>query len=111
MSSAKVGDEVQVHYTGELEDGTVFDTSHNADPLIFTIGKGQLIPGFEEAVIGMEPGESKKARIDSDKAYGPFRDEMVFEVNRAELPDSLQLEVGKQLQVHQADNVTFLLTP
>ncbi|MCK4476877.1 MAG: FKBP-type peptidyl-prolyl cis-trans isomerase, partial [Methanophagales archaeon] len=78
MAQAKPGDTVKVHYTGKLEDGMVFDTSTDLDPLQFTIGDGQIIPGFEQAVVGMNPGESKTIKIPTDEAYGPHREEMVL---------------------------------
>ncbi len=73
MVQAKEGDTVRVHYTGKLKDGTVFDTSGDRAPLEFTIGGGQVIPGFEQAVVGMEPGETKTATIPPEEAYGPHR--------------------------------------
>jgi len=103
MTQAKLGDTVRVHYTGRLEDGTVFDTSIDRDPLQFTIGEGWLIPGFEEAVVGMNPGESKTTTIPADKAYGPYYEEMVVEVSRSQFPEDLEPEVGQQLQILQAD--------
>jgi peptidylprolyl isomerase len=103
MSEAKNGDTVKVHYTGKLEDGTVFDSSMNDEPLEFTIGEGDLIPGFEQAVIGMAPGESKIEKIMSDQAYGPRLDEMVMEVEREFMPPNFVPEVGQQLQVRQSD--------
>ncbi len=103
MVQAKDGDTVKVHYTGKLKDGTVFDTSIDRDPLQFTIGEGEIIPGFEEAIIGMSPGESRIAEVPADKAYGPHYEEMVLEVDRDEFPEHLEPEVGQQLQVRPAD--------
>ncbi|HID96064.1 MAG TPA: peptidylprolyl isomerase [Candidatus Latescibacteria bacterium] len=110
MAQAKNGDTVKVHYTGKLEDGTVFDTSINRDPLQFTIGGGQLIPGFEQAVVGMNPGESKTAKVPADKAYGPHLEEMVLVVDRNQFPVDLKPEVGQQLQSRQPDGRTFVVT-
>lgn len=109
MAQAKPGDTVRVNYTGKLEDGTVFDSSIDVDPLRFTIGEGQLIPGFEEAVVGMEPGESKTATIAAEKAYGPVREEMIWELERESLPENIDPKVGEQLQVRHADNRTFVV--
>ena len=109
-AQAKDGDTVQVHYTLKLEDGTVFDTSIGGDPLQFTIGDGQLIPGFEQAVVGMSPGESKTVEIPADEAYGPYLEEMVLVVDRDQLPDDLQPEVGQQLQLQQEDGQIVILT-
>jgi FKBP-type peptidyl-prolyl cis-trans isomerase 2 len=102
MTQAKPGDTVQVHYTGKLEDGTVFDSSAERDPLQFTIGGQEIIPGFEQAVIGMSPGESKTEKIPVEQAYGPHREEMVLEIDRQQIPPELEPEVGQQLQIQQA---------
>lgn len=101
MTQVQQGDTVKVHYTGKLENGTVFDSSIDRDPLQFTLGKGQIIPGFERAVVGMNPGESKTETISADQAYGLRREDMVIEVDRQQLPADLQPEVGQQLQVSQ----------
>ncbi|MEC4817576.1 MAG: peptidylprolyl isomerase [Scytonema sp. PMC 1069.18] len=102
MAQAKHGDTVMVHYEGKLSDGTVFDASAGGDPLEFTIGEGQIIAGFEQAVLGMNVGESKTATIPADQAYGPRQSELVVNVERNQLPPDLQLEVGQQLQIQQA---------
>jgi len=86
-----------------LDDGTVFDTSTDRDPLQFTIGEGQVIPGFEKAIIGMNPGESKTAKVPANKAYGPHQKERVMVVDRSQLPVDLKPKVGQQLQSRQAD--------
>ena len=101
MTQAKVGDTVRVHYTGKLVDGTIFDSSSNRDPLEFAIGSGGIIPGFEEAVIGMNPGDSKTTHIPADQAYGPHRQEMVLVVEREQIPPDIDLQVGQQLQLRQ----------
>jgi peptidylprolyl isomerase len=103
MVQAKSGDTVKIHYTGKLNDGTVFDSSVNREPLEFTLARGQVIPGFEQAVLGMTPGESKTQTIPMTQAYGPYREEMVIQVNREQLPPDLAPEVGQQLQVQQPD--------
>lgn len=100
MVQAKSGDTVKVHYTGKLaDDGTVFDSSEGRDPLEFAIGEGQIIPGFEQAVIGMAEGESKTVEIPSEEAYGPHRPEMVLEVDREQIPEDIEVKTGQQLQV------------
>ncbi|MEA5571251.1 peptidylprolyl isomerase [Calothrix sp. UHCC 0171] len=101
MTQAKLGDTVTVHYTGKLTDGTVFDSSDGGSPLEFTLGEGQLIPGFEEAVVGMNAGESKTTHIPVEQAYGEYRPEMVIEVERDQMPPELEPEVGQQLQIQQ----------
>jgi len=78
MLKAKVGDVVKVHYTGKLRDGTVFDSSVGGEPLEFTLGFNQLLPAFEEAIIGMSPGESKTFEIPAEDAFGPYRDELDY---------------------------------
>lgn len=110
MTQAKQGDTVKVHYTGKFEDGTVFDTSVNDNPLQFTLGAGQIIQGFEEAVVGMGLGESKTATIPADKAYGPHRKEMVVIVARNQFPEDLVLKVGEKLQLSQPDDQTIIVT-
>ncbi|WP_022835379.1 FKBP-type peptidyl-prolyl cis-trans isomerase [Salisaeta longa] len=102
MAQAKKGDEVLVHYTGRLEDGNVFDESQD-EPLRFTIGEQRVIPGFEEAVTGMEPGDSKTTEIPPKEAYGEHREDMVMELEREQLPDDLEPEVGAQLTLRLED--------
>lgn len=103
MTQAKYGDTVKVHYTGKLEDGTVFDSSIDHEPLQFTLGGGQVIPGFEQAVVGMNLNESKTVKIPVDKAYGPHREELVAVIDRSQLPADLNPEVGQPLEGRQAD--------
>jgi peptidylprolyl isomerase len=103
MPEAKSGDKVKVHYTGKLEDNTVFDSSKDRPPLEFTIGSGSIIPGFENAVIGMQTGESKTFTIPPDEAYGQPRDELKMEVKKSDFPDDITPEVGQQLQMKRAD--------
>jgi FKBP-type peptidyl-prolyl cis-trans isomerase 2 len=110
MSTAKQGDTIQIHYTGTLEDGTVFDSSEGREPLSFTLGQGQVISGFEEAALGMEVGETKKARIEVDDAYGERRDDLVLEVPREQLPDELEVDVGTPLQLQQPDGQAVPVT-
>lgn len=105
MSKVKEGDTVQVHYTGKLDDGTVFDSSRERnEPLEFTLGKGQLIPGFEKAVEGMSEGDSTSVDIPTDEAYGERREDLELEVAKNELPDNVEPEVGMQLQMQQQEN-------
>jgi FKBP-type peptidyl-prolyl cis-trans isomerase 2 len=112
MTQAKEGSTVKVHYTGKLDDGTVFDSSRNSDPLEFTIGAGQIIPGFEQAVIGMDIGDSKTITIAPENAYGQHQKEMVMSVKRDQLPPDLKPEIGLQLQSRQRDGqiVVFTIT-
>jgi FKBP-type peptidyl-prolyl cis-trans isomerase 2 len=101
MEQAKQGDTVKVHYKGTLEDGTVFDSSLERDPLVFTLGAGRVISGFDEAVRGMHEGESKAARVPAEKAYGQHRDDMVLDVSREDIPADIELQPGQQLQLQQ----------
>ena len=107
MTQAQVGDMVKVHYTGRLTDGTTFDTSLERDPLEFTLGEGELIAGFEQAVLGMAAGESKTTTILADQAYGPHHAERVIDVERHHLPSDLQPEMGQQLQMTRPDGTTL----
>lgn len=95
---AKNGDLVRVHYTGRLEDGQVFDTSKDGgEPLKFTVGAGEVIPGFEEGVRGMEVGESKTVEIESDDAYGPHREALVATIERERAKFPFEPQVGMNL--------------
>lgn len=107
MAAASEGDTVLIHYTGRLDDGTVFDSSENRDPLEFTLGEGKVIPGFESAVRGMEEGESKTTTIESDDAYGDRRDDLVLSVPVEQLPEDLDPEEGQRLQMRAGDGETF----
>jgi len=109
MAQAKHGDTVKVHYTGRLEDGTVFATSAEREPLEFTIGESEIMSGFEEAVIGMIPEESKTTTIPSDKAYGPHHEEMVVEIEKDQFPPNINPQVGQQLQLSQASGQTLVV--
>jgi len=99
MVAAKKGDNVKIHYKGTLQDGSVFDSSEGREPLGFTLGSGQVIPGFDEAVMGMSTGEKKNVTIPADKAYGSRNDELVMPVPLSQVPSDLNPEVGQQLQV------------
>lgn len=110
MAEAKTGDTVKVHFTGKLDDGTVFGSSIDNEPLEFTIGEDEIIQGFEQAVVGMSPGESKTATVLADQAYGPHNEEMVLVVDRNQIPEHLKPEVGQQLEVRQADDQTIVVT-
>ncbi|WP_432821762.1 FKBP-type peptidyl-prolyl cis-trans isomerase [Trichloromonas sp.] len=107
MAEAKKGDAVKVFYTGRLEDGSVFDTSEGQAPLEFTIGRKEVIYGFEQAVIGMQPGESKTVTLPAEQAYGPHRPEMVAEVDRKDVPAHLELVVGNHLELTKGDGEPF----
>ena len=101
MSHAKPGDTVRLHYTGTLDDGSEFDSSRGRTPLEFTLGAGQVIPGFDEAVNGMRVGERKTVTIPADQAYGARQPELILAVPRAQVPSHIALEVGQELQLSQ----------
>jgi peptidylprolyl isomerase len=103
LAIAKSGDTVHVHYTGSLSDGTVFDSSRERDPLSFTVGAGQVIPGFNNAVEGMNVGDSATVNIPAAEAYGEFREDFVIQVNPSDIPPEITPEVGMDLQLHQQD--------
>jgi len=103
MAHAKHGDLVKVRYTGTLDDGSTFDSSDGREPLQFVIGEGMLIPAFEQAIVGMLPGDSRLVHIPADDAYGPYMDEMILEVDKNQIPPYLNPEEGMQLQITQDD--------
>ncbi len=109
MPQARNGDTVRVNYTGSLEDGSVFDTSLNRAPLEFTIGAGRVIPGFEQAVVGMSPGESKTERIPHDQAYGPHQRELECELDRSQVPPDFELSIGQQLELQGPQGESILV--
>lgn len=111
MAQAKKGDTVKVHYTGRLTTGEVFDSSEEGGaPLEFTIGEGDVIPGFEEAVIGMNTGETRTVTIPVDQAYGPRYEELVAQVEREYLPRDSEPRLGQQYEVTQDDGQVFNVT-
>jgi FKBP-type peptidyl-prolyl cis-trans isomerase 2 len=98
MSTARHGDTVKVHYTGTLDDGTIFDSSSGRDPLEFTIGKQSVIAGFESAVVGLGVGEKKSISIAPEDGYGEYTTDLVATVERSQLPTDLELAPGMVLQ-------------
>ncbi len=109
MTKAKIGDTVSVHYMGKLDDGTVFDTTLTHEPVEFTIGAHEVIPGFEQAVIGLTPGESVSVRVPSQKGFGAYRPEMVQDVHPSQFPEGLEPEVGQQLQIPTQGGPPFVV--
>jgi peptidylprolyl isomerase len=104
MRPAKQGDTVRVHYRGKLQDGSVFDETFDRQPLRFTIGERQLIPGFEEAVVGMKPGDSKTTELPVEKAFGPYLEERVIEVPKNKFARwDQQPTVGERVPIPQPD--------
>ena len=103
MTAVKRGDNIKVHYTGKFEDGTVFDSSAGKEPLEFAVGSGQVIPGFEEAVVGMKVGEKKDVFIPVEKAYGVRNDDLVMTVPTAHVPPDIKPEIGQRLEMGAPD--------
>lgn len=106
MTQAKKGDMVQVHYTGRLDDGTVFDSSLEREPLEFKLGSGMVIAGFDVAVSGMAVGETKTVRIPCAEAYGEHRAEMTLTVQRSQIPPDITPELGLTLSIRLEDGST-----
>ena len=111
MAGAQSGDKVKVHYTGKLDDGTVFDSSAGQDPLEFELGRGQAISGFDDAVMGMEPGQTKEVSISPDKAYGEHRKELIIKVDKTKLPAGMEIKIGQRLSAnHSASDLKINFT-
>lgn len=121
MAIVKEGDTIALHYTGSLDDGTVFDSSEGAQPLSFKVGDSQVIPGFDDGVRGMEAGETRQINIPADQAYGEYYEELVTVVPRSDLPPDMtpaiglvfemELPSGESMPVHiidiEGDDVTL----
>lgn len=99
----KAGDTISVNYTGRFEDGTVFDSSEAKKPLKFTVGAGQLIQGFDEAVVGMKLGEKKTINLPPEEAYGVHQDGMVIDIPKAQIPEDMKVEVGMRLHLRDPE--------
>ena len=111
MAQAKQGDMIRVHYHGTLEDGTVFSSTYQEkEPFEFAVGKGSVLPGFEQAVIGMNVGDTRSISIPPEQAYGQHKKEFVFMMNRAQAPAGLNLELGKRLQIRTNQGKTTIAT-
>jgi peptidylprolyl isomerase len=110
MTGVKLGDKVKVHYTGKLDSGEVFDSTEEKGPLTFTVGGGTVIPGFEQAMIGMSPGDEKTVKISAIRAYGPYQKKLVVEVGKDKFIDKIEPEVGQRFQVSQPDGKKFVVT-
>ena len=110
MSVVAAGQKVKIHYTGTFDDGEIFDSSREVDPLEFEVGAGQVIAGFDAAVLGMAVGETKKIRLLEGEAYGPYNSEMVFDADPSQFEEEIALEVGQQFQTEMEDGTPLLLT-
>ncbi len=110
MTEAKSGDTVRLHYKGTLDDGSVFDSSEGRNPLEFTVGSGQIIPGLDRAIPGMKVGDEKTVKIEAADAYGPHNPAARQAVPRANIPEGVQLEVGVQLQAQTENGQMMTVT-
>ena len=108
-AGVKNGDTVSVHYTGTLEDGTVFDSSREREPLEFILGSGPIIPGFQKAVREMQVGQVKTVTIPPEEAYGPHNEDMIMVVDRVKLPPNPNPVIGQRLEKQQEDGNTVAL--
>lgn len=110
MATVKQGDTIRIHYTGKLEDGTVFDSSEGGKPLEFTVGEGELIQGLEQGVIGMTAGESRVIAIPAELAYGLREEGRVFEFPKDKIGSNIDFEIGQQVQMFRADGIPVIAT-
>ena len=110
MAQAKNGDTVSVHYTGRLADGSIFDSTAGDEPLVFTLGGGEIIDGFEEGVLQMAVGEKKTVILAPDKAYGDRFEDMVIEVPLTEMPADMDLAVGDELEIMDEEDEPMIVT-
>jgi peptidylprolyl isomerase len=110
MPQAKRGDTVQVHYTGTLRDGSVFDSSQGRGPLEFTIGQSHVIPGFEHAVLGMKVGDTRTVEIPPDQAYGAHDETLVIQIDPSRVPPDADLKVDDRMRVRRKDGSMLNVT-
>lgn len=110
MAQARTGDHVRVNFTGRLDDGTVFATSATTDPLEFTLGNNEVLPQIEDAVEGMESGDTKTVCISSEEAFGPRREDLIQEIPRDSLPVDMSVEIGQQLWIDQPNDEPVLVS-
>ena len=110
MTQVHMGTKVKVHYICKLDDGAVVASSRKQDPIEFIVGQGRILPGIEDAVKGMETGESKTVRVPPEKAFGPHRDELMEDIPRDQFPDHIKPEVGQRLKVDRTDGKSMTVT-
>ncbi|HXX53224.1 MAG TPA: FKBP-type peptidyl-prolyl cis-trans isomerase [Thermodesulfovibrionales bacterium] len=110
MQRVKKGDTVVISYHGRLEDGTVFDSTEDRNPLEVTLGEGELIPGLEQGILGMTLGESKTIVVPEELGYGPHLKERVCELDKKRIPEGFQPEIGHQMQLYRADGLPVMGT-
>jgi peptidylprolyl isomerase len=110
MTGAKTGDRVKVHFTGYLEDGTVFGSTMDEPPFEFTIGETNMLPGFEQAVVGMQKGDIKTITLPPEEAYGHPKKELITVMERSGFPKEINLEIGKRLRIRTQDERYTVVT-
>ena len=110
MAKAKNGDKVKVHFTGSLEDGSIFGSTADEEPFKFTIGEKNMLPGFESAVIGMQKGDTKTITLAPEEAYGPHKKELVHVMDRTSFPEEINLGIGKTLRIRTQDGKYAVVT-
>jgi peptidylprolyl isomerase len=110
MAQAKAGDTVRVHYEGQLSDGTIFDSSLEREPIEFILGQDTVIPGFEQAVIGMEVGESKDVSIPPEDGFGDYSEDLIVNIEKTILPPDINPELGMQLEVSSEEETPRVFT-
>ena len=107
MQVVKKGDTIKIHYHGTLNDGSIFDSSKQREPLEFEVGSGMVIPGFDEGVMNMKVGDVKTINIPFAEAYGPVQEEMIIDFPRNQFPEDMQPEAGMQLQMSDKSGQNF----
>lgn len=110
MVEAKEGDTVKVHFIGTLQDGTIFGSTNEDEPFEFTIGEKKVLPKFEDAVVGMNEGDSKAISISPEDAYGERNETLVMTVEKSDIPSHITPEVGKKIRVRLANGDMAILT-
>jgi peptidylprolyl isomerase len=110
VAQAKAGDTVRVHYEGQLSDGTIFDSSLEREPIEFILGQDTVIPGFEQAVIGMEVGESKDVSIPPEDGFGDYSEDLIVNIEKTILPPDINPELGMQLEVSSEEETPRVFT-
>ena len=110
MAQAQAGNKVKVHYTGRLDDNSIFDSSEGNDPLEFIVGQGQVIDGFDQAVLGLETGQSTTVHIEPENAYGERREQLIFVIDRKELPIDIDPQPNQRFQMRNEAGQELVVT-
>ena len=108
--AAKQGDTVKIHYTAKTVKEIIFDSKRQDSPLEVTIGEADIIPAFEDALVGMAAGEKKTIHVVAEEAFGPYLKELISTIDRAQIPPNVKLQVGQQLQIQQSDGTPIIVT-